>query len=467
MDIELNGSFQKIKNIKFIKWLNLTIENKESSIFWDFLFDLDKPVLFEATVNEKNKIGRLNFVSENERTNNNDKNTSFDKDKDLSNFENHCFGEKIVGLFGAIQNGPMKSWLCWLQDKLIIYNFVFYKKSVTEISDRFNISMAYVTTVIKNFFLFKFSDLRTEIEDFFKSGHNDFYSKEMIFSQLEQRINQNNLDKLGEGCLNNEICSSMEITSFNDWNRIVKRINYYNKKTNKTKMDRLKFVMELFPRFYINIFNTIFLIIIYSSFGLFVVNLIEYSVDLYERKTLDKIKIYSSESISTDKTLSFVKNERVLKISDEEFFQRELSQFEIQEKLQDEMRPEERFEEETEFINLTDVNNVKENETGTFRDVQHGEGRIYRLLYKTTDFNVFYKQLEVLKEKLKIKNNPKDFNLNQVPGGLYGNWFLPTENFNLFLNLIKEEKNLTLFISKTTKPIPKGKFRVFVWVKKV
>ena len=55
----------------------------------------------------------------------------------------------------------------------------------------------------------------------------------------------------------------------------------------------------------------------------------------------------------------------------------------------------------------------------------------------------------------------------EIPGGLYFNVFVPIKNMKNMLTEVSDLEESTIFESKTRSLAPRGKTRVFIWLKSI
>lgn len=107
------------------------------------------------------------------------------------------------------------------------------------------------------------------------------------------------------------------------------------------------------------------------------------------------------------------------------------------------------------------------NSEDDFRDTQYGFHKSYRLLVKSSDiFASKSKMLELVK-KFGITPVTNELVGNEIPGGVFFNLHVPTKSIETFVKELNKSDAVSVYISKSSRPSPRGMEKVFVWMKEI
>jgi len=107
------------------------------------------------------------------------------------------------------------------------------------------------------------------------------------------------------------------------------------------------------------------------------------------------------------------------------------------------------------------------NSEDDFRDTQYGFYKSYRLLVKSSD--VFASKSKILELVKKFQITPVTNELvgNEIPGGVFFNLHVPSKSIENFVRELNQIDSVNVYISKSSRPSPAGKEKVFLWIKEI
>jgi hypothetical protein len=107
------------------------------------------------------------------------------------------------------------------------------------------------------------------------------------------------------------------------------------------------------------------------------------------------------------------------------------------------------------------------NSEDDFRDTQYGFYKSYRLLVKSSD--VFASKSKILDLVKKFQISPVTSELvgNEIPGGVFFNLHVPSKSIENFVRELNQIDSVNVYISKSSRPSPPGKEKVFLWIKEI
>lgn len=370
-----------------------------------------------------------------------------------------------------LSTGPLITWFQWLEEKLISFVFIETKTTVRELAKRTEISENEISIYLRNFWVDHYPHLNDEISDLFLSGN---VSGHASYVNSEKVLALNSIQKPDKGVTDKEIMNSLEITLFSEWdvllqgleNRYMKRGISLEKIKRKVRYRRyLKFVQEL----------TVLLFL-----GAVVVFSLRYGNKFYEDYLSKKVSIFEPDFFWLDKDKVFkdgkTKKQVEVKFDEEEWKKIERREF-FEASAED---PDARFEtdSEVEITSLskkektfgdatTEESLYEEDNKGAYRDYRYGRRKAYRVLINSSRAD---------QVKSKILNIISNYQAEQVdrvkpgteiPGGIYFNLHVDREKMGEFLDQVNSFDDSIIYESKTRKPMPQGKNRVFIWVKRI
>ncbi|MDH4467836.1 MAG: hypothetical protein QE271_07245 [Bacteriovoracaceae bacterium] len=107
------------------------------------------------------------------------------------------------------------------------------------------------------------------------------------------------------------------------------------------------------------------------------------------------------------------------------------------------------------------------NSEDDFRDTQYGFYKSYRLLVKSSDIFASKSKILDLVKKFEISPVTNELVGNEIPGGVFFNLHVPSKNIESFVRELNSTDSVNVYISKSSRPSPPGKEKVFVWIKEI
>ncbi|MDA9189462.1 hypothetical protein N9O57_00630 [bacterium] len=368
------------------------------------------------------------------------------------------------------KNGPIQSWVIWLEEKFLIFILQKSNLSIRELCDSYEIEITHFSKSLRDFLLENYPALHILID---KSLLISFRGQKKANLSFEKLCTSMGIEKNSLFCRSNSLFKSLEVTLFNDWADILKKMKArfeldYDKvlklKRTQTKKSFNRFVLE---------FVSILLI---GAFLIYVVTLVN---KVYERYLLSQIDIYSPKIEWLSKDLKYKekkssKDQIAIAQQDIENLDKEV--FKDLEFLNEAPR----FEAESEVVltswdNLPqdidkaneDVSEYEEERPGGFRDSRYGRRTVYRVIMKSAKPGSVKEQIKSLLDKYDVTKGDRVSPGMAVPGGVYYNLFVPTDYLKEFLAQVTKLESSRIFESKTQRANPRGKNKVFIWIKEV
>lgn len=373
-----------------------------------------------------------------------------------------------------IQTGTLNSWIEWLNQKFSCYLFIKKNISLYDLALSLDIPISSVAVLLRDFFLTKYPQHEKYFNEVFQVSDLTSPYLYLTFNKIQEDLQlgfYRGQYKVTEiGCVSDDFMTSTEVTLYPEWKTfqsalrreaLVKEINYDKIQERLNFRRVLKFVQEVF------ILCSVTLLIVY---GLKIAN------RYYENYLSEKISIYEPEFLWLDKSLTYKQES-----NDKEKIELDLKALEeltkATQSVQQEFKPEERFDTESE-VTLTSVDKIpkdsdikpseptvyEENAEG-YRDVAQGERKVYRLLMKSVSPLETRDKLNKLLITYSVTQVDKVKPGTQIPGGIYYNLHVPKTQLTEFLKEASDLTEITLFESRTKTPSPAGKTKVFIWIK--
>ena len=377
---------------------------------------------------------------------------------------------KFKNLRKLIEVGPLHSWLKWVELKFYAYCFIHKKFTLEELATEVDEPLQSLSTELRNFFV-DFNPLEQDyFDDVFEAANRLSSNKTLTFKELKEALpGLKTLDILST----NEMMGSLEVTLYPEWKKILMTLDEainHNKSIERSS----RFSSEGVVKF----FKDLVILLVIAVIATF---LVKEGNNFYESYLINKIKIFEPEFLWLDKSLSF-KDESKTEQERKEIIN-ELSELDtlIQKRSEQVVKREERFEVESDVV-LSSIENLpnrldsaasetsrfQESRTGVgfnFRSYRYGKNQVYRMMLKSVRPDITRARLLALLKKYGIEQADHVVPGTQVPGGLYYNLFVPREFLQEFIFQVSEEDEATLFETKTRGINPRGKNRVFIFVK--
>lgn len=376
----------------------------------------------------------------------------------------------------SCEAGPLSSWLKWLMNHLVVYSFLNKESSIKEISLQTGLSLSEVSLILRNFFVEKCPFLEDELSDKFQVNHLVSPNVNLTFEKLckESSINLKEATKKAQ----THVMASLEVTLYKEFkvltDKMISKLFHPNLNLKKIKRET-NWKLQL--KFWRDVVSFLFV-------GAILIFIVQQGNRLWENYLSEKISIYEPKLQWLDKSLVFRSNEEIQNdqnisnLPTEEGFE-ELDEVEggLLPSIQDNIR----YEPESE-VELTSLENLpldfdevdletsryEESSERGYRDSRYGNIKVYRVLMRTQDTFEMKKQLAVLLQQYKVSQADNVLPGTLVPGGMYYNLYVPRKFLKEFMAQISDIGEAVLYESRVRlRDIPKGKTKVFIWVKRI
>lgn len=379
--------------------------------------------------------------------------------------------EKIRYVKNHLSTGPLITWFQWLEEKMICFVFINNNITVREISRRTVISENEISLYLRNYWVGQFPHLNDEISDLFLSGN---VSGHASYVNVDKVLAIGDIKRPEKGVTDKDIMNSLEITLFSEWETLLKGLeNRYLKKG--LSLDKIKKKVKY--RRYVTFLQELAILLF---LGTLVVFTLRYGNKFYEDYLSKKVSIFEPDFFWLDRDKVF-KDEGIKKKVNVDFNENDWKKLDNNDVFESVINdPDARFETDSEveitslskdkksFTDaLTEESVYEEDTKGGYRDQRWGRRKAYRVLINSAD-------AEQVKDK--ILNMIKEYNAEQVdrvkpgteiPGGVYFNLHVDRLKMEDFLKNVNAFEDSIIYESKTRRPMPEGKNRVFIWVKRI
>ncbi len=439
--LKASTSLQKDEYLRILEWLGLDVE----AISWDGLNRQDFQVFWQLFFSST-RDGEINFKILRSR---------FEMAKSI------------------LESGPLVRWFIWLEEKTLIYFFLFKNYSLQALEDESGHSVSYLALILHNYFRHLHPQQRLYLDKVF---HLDPYSEkaaELSYAQLEETLPVLN----GQGVVAQEesIMKTLEITLYPEWQPFVTQLKShfgFNVRTTGKKK-RTKTGQSLFQFFRD--------VSMFLAVGCAAVLLIKYGNTWYESLLSAEIQVLESSQFRFSRESTFQSEEQVRQAKK---IQTSLKDYQQQEAAQEKSRIanllEERFDPESE-VELTSIDSLpkdfsvvslekssyEEEEKGGHRDSTYGLRKAYRVLMKSVNPDSLGSSIDSLLLNYQVKQVDSVTPGKQIPGGVYYNLYVPKQNLKRFLAQVGSIEESTLFESRTRVGAPPNMVRVFIWIKNI
>lgn len=380
--------------------------------------------------------------------------------------------ERFNYLDTVVKTGPLSSWFNWLNEKIINFAFIEKGLNLREIAIQVNQRESVISLVLRDFYVDRFPHLEDEINEIFQVSN---VTSKNIFITHQKILDELKVNGSLEGTTEEEIMTSLEVTLYPEWNKIITDIKktFYAKKFNLQKIKestnfqrQIKFVQEVAVLFILGGA----LILILRTGNSYYENYLADKITLFQPNFswLDINLAYREDTTNTDLDLTLSSSE----IEELEKTENEDDPFKNIE--------EERFDVESE-VTITSVEDLpqrfevagfeqssfEEVKKGGYRGIGIGSRKAYRVMMNSVDTEL---AKEKMVEFLKLYNVQQSDNVvpgKEIPGGIYYNLFVPIENLREFLAKMNVIEKTMIYESKARRNAPPGMAKVFIWIKKI
>jgi len=380
--------------------------------------------------------------------------------------------EQIIDRFGyameIVKIGPLTSWFNWLQEKFLSFTFIYKNPTLEELANASKMNISILANTLRNFFLDKFPHLDDYFSEKFQVGNIASENLDLTFSRITKEVV---LPASFSGSSDDEIMPSLEVTLFEEWGQLLEKLkkNVYHSELNFKEIREQASLKEQL--------KVLYEIILLILLGIGIIYGIKASNYWYENYLADKISVYEPKFSWLDKSKTFKQ------VGVESSSENPLLPKKDFEKIEDktnfeEVSIDELFATESEVV-LTSWDSLpkdfdvadheesiyEEKRKAEYRDNRFGNKKVYRVMMKSVDLENSRTNLDLLLEKYNVTQADNVKPGTYVPGGVYYNLFVPREFLKEFLAQVMDVEESTLYESRTRRPNPPGKNKVFIWVK--
>ncbi len=374
-----------------------------------------------------------------------------------------------------IDAGPVQTWFTWLQEKLLCFVFVKKDFSVKELALQSKLSISYVSTTLRNYFLEQYPFYDESLSELFQTPYYVSEHANLKFSELRVKLDISS-DILGSH--HEDVMPGMEITLYDDWMNFLRKIR---KDFFKTQISLQKIKRKANIKGYLKTARDVVALFVIGGILIWAVQAANH---WYKDYLVNKISIYEPQLQWLDRTLTFqpastdateggfdLNPDEIDEIIDES-----ADMFADIDLMQD------RFETESEIVvtswdtlprdfSVVDLerSEFEEVEAGGYRDTRFGNITVYRVMMTTANAYESRARLNSLLSQYSVEQadnvRPGQF----VPGGVYYNLFVPRSGLKEFLTEVTEVDETVIYESRTRSRgrAPAGHSKVFIWVKTI
>ena len=379
--------------------------------------------------------------------------------------------ERLTYAKKIAHTGPLHSWISWLLDRFTIYAYSQSGESLKKFCEEAKIEESWLAHILRDYFLSLQPHLADEANELLEIGNLLSPNRNHTYQDMARTFGTENLPRHGD---EDDMMLSLEVTLFPQWKAILKELK---KDLYQLRFDWQRFRRRLswrrqfrFAREVVALLTVSIVLII----GLRLTN------SWYENYIIKRIKLLEPTFFGLDLSMLYRPEDRSLRnieLSNEEIEKLErIEGAKTFEEIKDV-----RFDPESDEVALTSVEEIpafsaegsetsdyEENQKGGYRDAGGaGRNRAYRVLMASVSpQELREKILPMLKDyKASALGNVKPG--TAIPGGIYFNLLVPSNQLKAFLGVVSGLGDATIFESNAREATPAGKNRVFIWVKSI
>ncbi len=379
--------------------------------------------------------------------------------------------ERFAYLDDITDTGPILSWFHWLKHNFICYVFIYHQISVKKLSLLSGIPISQIATILRNYFLEQNPEQEEILNSKFQITHITSPQGELDFPTLNSIVQ---LDTTIPLALENEIMSRIELTLYQEWNKILRKIK-------KDLLGPFSTIEEF--RFkegmqkHLKIMRDLIILIITTTLILWG---IKYLNQLYENYLTHQIKIYRPGFIK--KIAPHIFEQQITRNTT--IYTKDIKKFkDIRPTISQttKLHDNEIFTTESDIMLSswdklpTSMNNsiikksiYEEDIKGGYRDLKFGTNKVYRILMRSVAPQKVTEKIAEYIKRYGVKQVDKVKPGTLVPGGYYYNIYVPIDYLKEFLALVMKDQEALLFENKTWRgKTPRGMNKVLIWIKSV
>ena len=382
-------------------------------------------------------------------------------------------GERFDYAKKIAKSGPLISWLTWLFEKFITYSFINKELSVREISILYDLPERYIATILRDHMIKVYPAYEDLINEKFQISNVSSENLFITFNDISQVMGQ---EARVKGTFEDDILAHMEVTLYPDWPNLVKelrkdilllKVDFVNLQKRTAFKKQIRFLQEV-----------ILLLLVLSVLVFALKNANKW----YEEYLVNKITLFEPNFFWLDKTLSYQEQDllaqQTIDLSNKELD--DLEKIEAQQVFSDEKLGS-RYDPESDVTVLDSVENVpksfgeaeteqsqyEENKKGGYRDGSYAVSskKAYRIMMASVEPTAIKSKILPLIKRYGIAQADNVKPGTQIPGGLYFNLNVPSNNLKDFMTKVSTFAEATIFESSSQGGDVAGRNKVFIWVK--
>ncbi|OFZ23538.1 MAG: hypothetical protein A2202_04790 [Bdellovibrionales bacterium RIFOXYA1_FULL_36_14] len=379
--------------------------------------------------------------------------------------------QRFLYVFHEIHLAPLVNWFKWLNEKFIIYTFIFKDASVWQISCGMDIHITRVALILRDFFV----ETNPHIDDFF---NNIFHitcvtnpGLKLTFVELS-KLRQ--IENFNHGSLEFEIMPSMEITLYDEFKEFLIKMkkDLYHYEIDLKKLE----ANTSWKKYGLFLLEAGALVIVGLAIIGFILKLNQWQQDNIGKKiSIYKLQIpWISETYKPPEDVSLAKQELNPAVKN----LKNVQLIDQRPEVEREIKGSSQFITESDVLLTSwdtlpknfglaelEMSNYEEESKGGFRDSQFGNKTVYRVIVNSVESQKTRSAINILLDKYKVTQADNVKPGTFVPGGVYYNLFVPTELLKEFLMKVDEVGDVVIYESNARVKNPPGKNKVFVWIK--
>jgi hypothetical protein len=377
--------------------------------------------------------------------------------------------QRISQIEAALPPGPLRTWIKWLQEKFLIFLYLYQGMNIRQLSQVSLLDIGSVATLIRNHLAEAFPQYIEELSGHFQISGNLDSKINQVSNVIIRDLNITLPNKLNT----DDPLLYLEVTLYKEFALMMEILQEESVKPvmgtgilSHHFFPKIKYLIEL-------IAMVILAVVLFYC--------LKWINQVNEERITNAIKSFEPKYFKVETSLKFREKNEVVNIQSEgispdlDNVEDEYSKIE-----EDEIKEEDRLGTESD-VELTswdslpkdfstadlETSQYEEIDKGGFRDSSHGSKKVYRVMMKSTNTIETREKLNSLITKYSVEKGDKVLPGTFVPGGVYYNLFVPREFLKEFIAQVMIESESILYESKTSSINPPGKTKVFVWIKNI
>lgn len=374
-----------------------------------------------------------------------------------------------------VKSGPLISWLTWLYEKFLVYVYIHFDVSVRELALKFGLEEKYLSLVIRDHLIKVYPLYEDLINERFMISN---VRSENLFLRFQDISSILGPEATTKGSFEEEVFTKIEVTLYPEWPSLVKelskdiislKIDFDNFKKRGSFKNQVRFVQE------------VTLLLLFLSVVVFSLKNVNH---WYENYLVNKITLFEPNFFWLDKSLTYQDQDLLAKdqidLSNKEL--EDLERIEAQKVFADDIS-ETRYDPESDVVILNSIEEVPksfldaESEKSLYEETKKGglrgnslaasKYKAYRIMMTSVEPDGMKNRILPLLEKFGVSQVDNVKPGTEIPGGIYFNLHVPSQNLKEFMSEVSAFGEATIFESRAQGRDEPGKNRVFIWVKSI